>query len=95
MDNIMWPAMIVSSLLFSLSLSPRVIVETDPSVIVHRIAVRVSQHISQQISCVVIIFYCFKSPSCFQIEEGAFSEQSMKQVLQSAKENLKWSLLKT
>ena len=74
MDNIMWPAMIVSSLLFSLSLSPRVIVETDPSVIVHRIAVRVSQHISQQISCVVIIFYCFKSliPLVFRLKKVHF-----------------------
>ena len=35
-----------------------------------------------------ILFY-------YQIDEGAFSEQSVKQVLQSAKENLKWSLLKT
>lgn len=30
-----------------------------------------------------------------QVDDGAFSEQSVKQVLQSAKENLKWSLLKT
>ena len=29
-----------------------------------------------------------------RLDESSFSEQSVKQVLQSAKENLKWSLLK-
>ncbi|KAL5508807.1 hypothetical protein EMCRGX_G004057 [Ephydatia muelleri] len=45
-----------------------IILETDPTVVVQRIAIRV--------------------------EEGSFTEQSVVQVLQSAKENLKWSLLK-
>lgn len=45
-----------------------IVVETDPSIIMQRIAIKV--------------------------DDGAFTEQSVKQVLQSAKENLKWSLLK-
>ncbi|XP_064396853.1 coatomer subunit zeta-1-like [Halichondria panicea] len=45
-----------------------VIVETDPQVIVQRIATK--------------------------IDDNPFSESAMKQVLQSAKENIKWSLLK-
>jgi len=44
-----------------------IIMETDPSIIIQRTAVK--------------------------MEEGGFTEQSVKQVLQSAKENLKWSSL--
>ena len=91
----------------------RVIVETDPSVILQRIAIKV--HACRHNYCVcehIIMFlgviggfryfdtfimyhsslfiYCCQ----FQGDDGAFTEQSMKQVFQSAKENLKWSLLK-
>lgn len=45
-----------------------IVLETDPTVVVQRIAIK--------------------------MEEGGFSEQSVVQVLQSARENLKWSLLK-
>lgn len=45
-----------------------VILETDSSVLIQRIAIR--------------------------IDEGTFTDQSVRQVLQAAKDNLKWSLLK-
>lgn len=58
--------------------------EIDPAIIMQRIAIKVS-------ACLVLDH---NQHEMLQIDDGAFTEQSVKQVLQSAKENLKWSLLK-
>ena len=42
----------------------------------------------------MLVIPCSRPRVLLQIDDGAFTEQSVKQVLQSAKENLKWSLLK-
>ena len=62
--------------------------ETDPTIIIQRIAVKVIQFFTTYHHHISFIFFMIK------VDDGTFTEQSVKQVFQSAKENLKWSLLK-
>ena len=66
----------------------RVILETDPSVITQRIAIKMEEGGFTEQSVVQV------STSPSTLDPTHLINPSLTQVLQSARENLKWSLLK-